>query len=74
MTHTIHSVTQRQVHGDSETHTRDWVTRYWLKKLELGDSENITVTIFSEKTITIFNVSCTTHDTLALFQVLCQKY
>ena len=28
MTHTIHSVTQRQVHGDSETHTRDWVTRY----------------------------------------------
>ena len=32
MTHTIHSVTQRQVHGDSETHTRDWVTRYWQKK------------------------------------------
>ena len=32
MTHTIHSVTQRQVHGDSDTHTRDWVTRYWQKK------------------------------------------
>ena len=45
--------------------------------LELGDSENITVTIFSENTITIvklsryyFNVSCTTRDTLAVFQVL----
>ena len=30
MTHTIRSVTQRQVHGDSDTHTRDWVTRYLL--------------------------------------------
>ena len=27
MTHTIHSVTQRQVHGNSDTHTRDRVTR-----------------------------------------------
>ena len=34
--------------------------------LELGDSENITVTIFSENTITIVNVSCTTRDILAL--------
>ena len=32
MTHTIRSVTQRQVHGDSDTHTRDWVTSYWQKK------------------------------------------